>query len=137
MIISLIATFAPFLLKFLGGGVIKTWLDHNKEMAETANVKEKNKYEYNIQLAENALEVKKNQRQAQVDDAKGAPWVGRAKGMLVFAVCLYWTVRIVGRLIGISDFSIVVEELSDPENIVSMMVLGYLFVDDVVKRVKA
>jgi hypothetical protein len=133
-------TFLPgFILKFLGGGIIQSALNHRKDMAEVAakagNDKERLKNEAAAKELDSEIRRREAVKELQIKEAEH-PYLWWGKFLLIMAVSLYWAARFCARILGLDDFNVFVKELDAPEEYVSYLVLSYLFLDKTIRTIK-
>ena len=130
---ALLGLVFPFIKAFLGDGIVEKLLNHKKELAASANEREKMNIEADVKVLEFELERRKAIRDLQIKEYEH-PFMWWPKFLLMLFVCLYWAARFMVKLTGLNDFNVAIAELSDTEAVVSGMVLAYMFLGDKISR---
>lgn len=123
----------PFIKAFLGDNLVEKLLNHKKELAASANERERMNIEADVKVLEYELERRKAIRDLQIKEYEH-PFMWWPKFLLMLFVCLYWAARFMVKLTGLNDFNVAIAELSEPEAWVSGMVLSYMFLGDKISR---
>jgi hypothetical protein len=124
----------PFLKAFLGDGIIEKMLNHKRELAASANERERMNIEADVKVLSYELERRKTIRDLQVKEYEHwALWW--PKFLIMMSVAWYWFCVFMHATLGLADFAIVIPVLTPAQEIVSSMVLGYMFLDGAIKRV--
>jgi hypothetical protein len=133
---ALLGIVFPFLKSFLGEGIVQSYLNHKKDLAQTANEAEKVKIQADVNMAAYELERRKAQRDIQIAELPYSE-MRRAKALLMWSIALYWFARFMIEVLGLGDYNIAIHPLSADMDAVSKMILAYLFLDGTIKRVTA
>jgi hypothetical protein len=134
--LAIIGLVFPFLKSFLGEGVIQSYLKAQNEKLASANELERVKITADVNMAAFELKRREAQRDLQLAELPYAE-MRRPKALLMWAVALYWFGRFIIEALGLGDFHIVIHPLSPDMDLVSKMILGYMFLDGAIKRVVA
>ncbi len=131
---ALLGLVFPFLKSFLGEGVIQSYLKAKNEQLASANELEKSKLQADVNMASYELERRQAQRDLQIAELpyQSMRW---PKSLLMFSVAIYWFGRFMIEVLGLGDFGVVIHPLSPDMDVVSKMILAYLFLDGTIKRV--
>ena len=131
---ALLGLIFPFVKGLLGDGIVQSYLNHKKDLAATANAAEKVRIQADVNMA--AFELTRRQAQKELQIAE-LPYseMRRAKALLMWAVALYWFGRFMIEVIGLGDYGVIIHPLSADMDVVSKMILAYLFLDGTIKRV--
>ncbi len=132
--LALVGLLFPFLKSFLGEGVIQSYLKAQNEKLASANELEKAKITADVNMAAYELQRRQAQRDLQIAELPYAE-MRRPKALLMWAVALYWFGRFMIEALGLGDYHIVIYALSPDMDIVSKIILGYMFLDGTIKRV--
>ena len=125
--------FFGFLLKFLGGGIIQSMITARQNELASANATRKIVLQGEIAKLQGETEHRKIAADLQASDNRYL--IMRAgKGLLMLLVGLYWAARFAARLLGLDDFHVVIKDLDFEEFKISMIVLTYWFVSEVIGR---
>jgi hypothetical protein len=130
---ALLGLVFPFIKGFLGDGLVEKYLNHKKDLAASANEREKLNIDADVKVLEFELERRKAIRDLQLKEYEH-PFLWWPKFILMLFVCLYWAARFMVKLTGLNDFNVAIAELSDVEAVVSSMVLAYMFLGADLKR---
>jgi hypothetical protein len=124
--ISLIVALFPALLKFVGGGVLSSWVQTKKDQLQAANDKDRIKLERDIAIGEQ--ELRRKQLVAELQMHEQQFFLMRfGKELLLFSVGCYWAMRFTARTWGFDDWGITIHDLTSTEAMVSETVLVYWF----------
>ena len=133
MILTLLGLAFPFIKGLLGDNLVEKILADKRAKLASANELEKAKIEADIKTGEQELERRRLIRDLQLKEYEH-PFMWWPKFLLMLFVCLYWAARFMVKLTGLNDFNIAIAELSEPEAVVSGMVLAYMFLGDKISR---
>ena len=133
---GLVSALPSFLLKFIGSGTLETVLSHQRATLDSANERERIDAGREVKRLESILAEKQLIKDLQIKELEH-PIMWVSKFMLVFSVCLYWSMRFQARTWGFDDFSVEIKDLTDTEGAVSMIVMGSLFVNAAINKLKA
>ena len=125
--------FFGFLLKFLGGGVIQSIIAARQTELSSANETRRIQVQADLNNLNFELQRRQAQRDLQLKEMEH-PVLRFGKGILMIAVGTYWAGRFGAKLFGLSDFHVFIQDLSPPEETVSTIVLGYLFLGEKVNQ---
>ena len=131
---ALLGLVFPLVKGLLGDGLVEKFLNHKKELAASANEREKMNIDADIKVLEFELERRKAIKELQIKEYEH-PFMWWPKFLLMLFVCLYWAGRFMVKFTGLNDFNVAIAELSDTEAVVSGMVLAYMFLGDKIERV--
>ena len=123
-----LTTLFPFLLKLVGDNTLGKILDYHQAQLNSANEGEKNRLQANVNLAQFELQRRQAQRDLQIAESKyeSMRW---PKSMIMYGVSIYWFLKLMSEALRLSDYGVVVPDLSTTSNAVSLMVLGYMFLE--------
>lgn len=131
---ALLGLIFPFIKMFLGDNVIEKLLNHKKELAASANERERMNIEADVKILGYELERRRAIKDLQLKEYEH-PFMWWPKFLLMMLVCSYWSARFAVKLIGLDDFNVHITELDTTEAYVSSMILGYMFLSGEIKRV--
>ena len=124
----------PLVKGLLGDGLVEKMLNHKKDLAASANEKERMNLDADIKVLGYELERRKAIKELQIKEYEH-PLMWWPKFMLMLFVCLYRAARFMVKVTGLNDFNVAIADLSDTEAVVSGMVLTYMFLGDKIERV--
>ena len=124
----------PFVKGLLGDGLVQSYLKHKQGMAASANEAEKVRIQADVNMAAFELQRRDKQKELQIAELPFSE-MRRAKALLMWSVALYWFGRFMIEVLGLGDYNVVIHPLSDDMDVVSKMILAYLFLDGTIKRV--
>lgn len=130
---ALLGLIFPLVKGLLGDGLVEKFLNHKKDLAASANEREKMNIEADVKVLEFELERRKAIKELQIREYEH-PFMWWPKFLLMLFVCLYWAGRFMVKFTGLNDFNVAIAELSDTEAVVSGMVLTYMFLGDKIER---
>jgi len=133
-VFALLGLVFPLVKGLLGDGLVEKFLNHKKELAASANEREKMNIEADVKVLEFELERRKTIKELQLKEYEH-PFMWWPKFLLMLFVCLYWAARFMVKLTGLNDFNVAIADLSDVEAVVSTMVLTYMFLGDKIERI--
>lgn len=131
---SLLGIVFPFLKSFLGEGIIQSYLKSKNDALALATDERKAALQADVTMASYELERRKAQRDLQIAELPYSE-MRRAKALLMWAVALYWFGRFMIEVLGLGDYNVVIHPLSVDMDVVSKMILAYMFLDGTIKRV--
>lgn len=130
----MIGVILPFVLRFLGEGVVGSFLEHRKDMAASANERDRIKYDRDVKLAEHELRRRQAQRDLQIAELE-RPAMYLPKALLMWCTSLYLSAIILASLFGLKTrYGLVIEDTPPAIWNVMMMVVGYWFLDKALKH---
>jgi hypothetical protein len=132
--IALISLIFPFIKGFLGDEIVEKVLKHREAVAASANEASKIQAETDVKFAGYELERRQAQRDLQIAELPYTEMRG-AKALLMWAVALYWFGRFMIEVLGLGDYGVTIHPLTTDMDVVSKMILAYLFLDGTIKRV--
>jgi hypothetical protein len=133
-VIPLLGLVFPFVKAFLGDGLVEKVLAHKRAQAASANEEKRMYLEADIKIIE--AESKRREQIAALQAKEYEhPLLWWGKFLLTFNVGMYWACRFFVKWTGLTDFNVAIAELSEPEVVVSGMVLTYWFLANKVERV--
>ena len=62
------------------------------------------------------------------------PFLWWPKFLIMMAVALYWFAKFMHKTFGLADFNVAISDLTTAEEVVSSLVLGYMFVGNKIER---
>lgn len=131
---ALLGLVFPFIKAFLGDNLVEKLLNHKKDLAASANEREKMNIEADVKTLEIELQRRALIRDLQIREYEhGALWW--PKFLIMMAVAVYWFAVFTHATLGLGDFGIVIPTLTPEQEYVSMAVLSYMFLDGAIKRV--
>jgi hypothetical protein len=130
---ALLGLVFPFIKGFLGDGLVEKFLNHKKDLAASANERERMNLDADVKVLASELERRRAIRDLQMKEYEH-PILWWGKCILMVSVGAYWAARFIVKLTGLDDFNVAVSELSQTEAVVSSMVLGYWFLGDKIER---
>ena len=131
---ALLGIIFPFLKSFLGEGVIQSYLKSKNDALALATDEHKAAIQADVNIASYELQRRQAQRDLQIAELPYAE-MRRPKALLMWAVALYWFGRFMIEALGLGDFGVTIHPLSVDMDIVSKMILAYMFLDGTIKRV--
>lgn len=131
---ALLGIIFPFLKSFLGEGVIQSYLKSKNDALALATDEHKAAIQADVNMAFYELQRRQAQRDLQIAELPYAE-MRRPKALLMWAVALYWFGRFMIEALGLGDFGVTIHPLSVDMDIVSKMILAYMFLDGTIKRV--
>lgn len=130
-ILALIFQFIPSLL---GGNLVEKVLASKREQLASANEAEKIRLDADIRFWEQENVRRKTISELQAKEYEH-PLLWWPKFLVMMAVAFYWFAVFMHVTLGLSDFGIVIGNLTPMQEGVSSMVLAYMFLDGSVKRI--
>lgn len=131
---ALLGIIFPFLKSFLGEGVIQSYLKSKNDALALATDEHKAAIQADVNIASYELQRRQAQRDLQIAELPYAE-MRRPKALLMWAVALYWFGRFMIEALGLGDFGVTIHPLSVDMDVVSKMILAYMFLDGTIKRV--
>lgn len=131
---ALLGIIFPFLKSFLGEGVIQSYLKSKNDALALATDEHKAAIQADVNIASYELQRRQAQRDLQIAELPYAE-MRRPKALLMWAVALYWFGRFMIEALGLGDYGVVIHPLSVDMDVVSKMILAYMFLDGTIKRV--
>lgn len=132
--LSLIGLFFPFIKGLLGENIIQSYLKAKNDALVLASDERKAGIQADVTMASFELQRRAAQRDLQIAELPYAE-MRRPKALLMWAVALYWFGRFIIEVLGLGDFGVVIHPLTADMDIVSKMILAYMFLDGTIKRV--
>ena len=134
MFLAIASALFPFIKGFLGENVIEKVMAQKRLQLESANELEKAKLNADIKAGEQELERKKIIRDLQLREYEH-PFLWWPKFLIMFSVDFYWFAVFMHATFGLSDFGVVIPELTPLQQGVSTTVLAYMFIGGDIKRI--
>ena len=134
MFLAIAGVLFPFIKGFLGENVIEKVTAQKRLQLESANELEKAKLNADIKAGEQELERKKIIRDLQLREYEH-PFLWWPKFLIMMAVALYWFAKFMHKTFGLADFNVAISDLTTAEEVVSSLVMGYMFVGNKIERV--
>ena len=131
---ALIGLLFPFIKSFLGENIIQSYLKAKNDALVLASDERKAGLQADVTMASYELQRRAAQRDLQIAELPYAEmrW---PKSLLMFSVAIYWFGRFMIEALGLGDFGVVIHPLSADMDVVSKLILAYLFLDGTIKRV--
>jgi len=133
-VLAILGLVFPLVKGLLGDGLVEKLLNHKKDLAASANEKERMNLDADIKVLGYELERRKAIKELQIKEYEH-PFMWWPKFLLMLFVCLYWAARFMVKVTGLNDFNVAIADLSDTEAVVSGMVLTYMFLGDKIERI--
>lgn len=130
---ALLGLVFPFIKGFLGDGLVEKYLNHKKDLAASANERERMNIEADVKVLEFELERRKAIKELQLKEYEH-PLMWWPKFIIMMSVAFYWFVIFMHSTLGLGDFNIVIPDLTPAQEVVSSLVLGYMFLGDKIER---
>lgn len=130
---ALLGLVFPFIGRFLGDNVVEKLLNHKKDLAASANERERMNLEADIKSLEFEVRRRDQIKELQLKEYEH-PFLWWPKFIVMLSVGMYWAARFQVKTWGLGDFGVAVSELSTEEAVVSTMVLSYLFLANKIER---
>lgn len=130
---ALLGLVFPLIKGFLGDGFVEKFLNHKKDLAASANERERMYLEADIKSLEFEVRRREQIKELQLKEYEH-PVLWWPKFMIMFSVDFYWFAVFMHATFGLSDFGIVIPELTAPQEAVSIMVLTYQFIGHKIER---
>lgn len=131
--IALLSLLFPFLKGLLGDGLVERVLAHKRDLAASANERERVQIEAEVRTIEAELDRRSVIKEMQLKEYEH-PLLWWPKFLIMMAVALYVLARFTVKTWGLSDFSIAVADLDTWEAGVASAVIGYLFLGGDLRR---
>lgn len=131
---ALLGLVFPFIGRFLGDNVVEKLLNHKKDLAASANERERMNLEADIKSLEFEIMRRDQIKELQLKEYEH-PFLWWPKFLIMMAVAFYWFATFMHVTLGLSDFGVLIPELSPPQDAVSIMVLTYMFLGQKIERV--
>jgi hypothetical protein len=132
-VFALLGLLFPFIKGMLGDGLVEKLLNHKKELAASANERERMNIEADVKVLGYELERRKAIKDLQIKEYEHwALWW--PKFLIMMAVAFYWFSVFAHVTLGLADFGIVIAELTPMQEAVSTTILAYMFLDGPIKR---
>ena len=123
----------PLVKGLLGDGLVEKFLNHKKDLAASANEREKMILDADIKVLEFEVKRRETIKELQLREYEH-PLLWWPKFMIMLAVTLYWFVKFMHKTFGLADFNVAISDLTTAEEVVSSLVLGYMFVGNKIER---
>lgn len=134
MILGLLGLVFPFVKGLLGDGLVEKVLNHKKDLAASANEREKMILDADIKVLEFEVRRRETIKELQLKEYEH-PFLWWPKFIIMLAVALYWFTVFMHTTLGLSDFGVVIPELTPAQEAVSIMVLTYMFIGNKIERI--
>ena len=131
---ALLGLVFPFIGRFLGDNVVEKLLNHKKDLAASANERERMNLEADIKSLEFEIMRRDQIKELQLKEYEH-PFLWWPKFLIMMAVAFYWFATFMHVTLGLADFGVLIPELSPPQDAVSIMVLTYMFLGQKIERV--
>lgn len=131
--LALLGLVFPFIKMFLGDNLVEKLLNHKKDLAASANERERMNIEADVKTLEIEIQRRALIRDLQLKEYE-SPLLRWPKFILLISVGMYWAARFQVKTWGLDDFHIAISELSEPETYVSGLVLAYWFLGTKIER---
>ena len=123
----------PLVKGLLGDGLVEKFLNHKKDLAASANEREKMILDADIKVLEFEVKRRETIKELQLREYEH-PFLWWPKFLIMMAVALYWFVKFMHKTFGLADFNVAISDLTTAEEVVSSLVLGYMFVGNKIER---
>ena len=123
----------PLVKGLLGDGLVEKFLNHKKDLAASANEREKMILDADIKVLEFEVKRRETIKELQLREYEH-PLLWWPKFMIMLAVALYWFVKFMHKTFGLADFNVAISDRTTAEEVVSSLVLGYMFVGNKIER---
>ena len=123
----------PLVKGLLGDGLVEKFLNHKKDLAASANEREKMILDADIKVLEFEVKRRETIKELQLREYEH-PYLWWPKFMIMFSVDFYWFAVFMHATFGLSDFGVVIPELTMAQESVSIMVLTYQFIGHKIER---
>ena len=123
----------PLVKGLLGDGLVEKFLNHKKDLAASANEREKMILDADIKVLEFEVKRRETIKELQLREYEH-PFLWWPKFLIMMAVALYWFVKFMHKTFGLADFNVAITDLTTAEEVVSSLVLGYMFVGNKIER---
>ena len=123
----------PLVKGLLGDGLVEKFLNHKKDLAASANEREKMILDADIKVLEFEVRRRETIKELQLREYEH-PFLWWPKFLIMMAVALYWFVKFMHKTFGLADFNVAISDLTTAEEVVSSLVLGYMFVGNKIER---
>lgn len=134
MIMALLGLAFPFVKGLLGDGLVEKVLNHKKELAASANEKERMNIDADIKVIEFELKRREYIRDLRLKEYEH-PFLWMPTYILNMSVAMYWATRFQVKTWGLDDFAIEIKDLSTEEAVVSGMILAFWYGAGELKRI--
>ena len=131
---ALLGLVFPFIKGFLGDGLVEKYLNHKRAQAETASAERKANIEADIKVLDAEVKRREAIKEMQLREYEH-PFLWWPKFLIMMAVAVYWFAVFTHATLGLSDFGIVIPELTSLQEGVSTTVLAYMFLANKIERV--
>lgn len=130
---ALLGLVFPLIKGLLGDGLVEKYLNHKKDLAASANEREAMNINADVKVLEFELERRKAIKELQLKEYEN-PLLRWPKFIVMFAVAQYWFAVFIHATLGLGDFNIVIADLTTAQEVVSSLVLGYMFLGKPIER---
>lgn len=130
---ALLGLVFPLVKGLLGDGLVEKYLNHKRAQAETASAERKDNINADIKVLEFEVRRRETIKELQLREYEH-PLLWWPKFIIMAAVAQYWFAVFVHATLGLQDFNIVIVELTTAQEVVSTMVLTYMFLGNKLER---
>ena len=130
---ALLGLVFPLIKGLLGDGLVEKFLNHKRLAAETASAREKMNLDADMRVIEAELARREMIKELQFKEYEH-PYLWWPKFLIMMAVALYWFAKFMHKTFGLADFNVAISDLTTAEEVVSSLVLGYMFLANKIER---
>ena len=130
---ALLGLVFPLIKGLLGDGLVEKFLNHKKDLAASANERDRINIEADVKVLEFEVKRRETIKELQLREYEH-PFLWWPKFLIMMAVAFYWFATFMHVTLGLADFGVLIPDLTPPQDAVSVMVLAYMFIGSKLER---
>lgn len=130
---ALLGLVFPLIKGLLGDGLVEKFLNHKKDLAASANERDRMNLEADVKVLEFEVKRRETIKELQLREYEH-PFLWWPKFLIMMAVAFYWFATFMHVTLGLADFGVLIPDLTPPQDAVSVMVLAYMFIGSKIER---